>query len=142
MLKIGVSTVKSCSKIRGPWPIRLPSSPTVQEPRCGYLFSNRIGCEHKFSWERVREARMTNTQYPNLIRKRYSHMVLWIVGLEGGLKDHLPCIVVAWIHTSGHAHLHASLMHANMHTILTICKTSHLAQMDQARLTKYVKLRT
>ena len=40
----------------------------------------------------------------------------------------------AWIHNSGHAHLHTSLICAWVYTTLAICKTPHLAQMDQARL--------
>ena len=42
-----------------------------------------------------------------------------------------------WIHTSGHAHLHASLIYAYTYTTLIIYKTSYRAQMDQARLTPF-----
>ena len=46
----------------------------------------------------------------------------------------------AWIHTSGHGHLHTSLIHACVYTTLARCKTPHLAQTDQARLTGFFAL--
>ena len=48
-------------------------------------------------------------------------------------KGSSPLNGSAWIHTSGHAHLHTSLICACMYTTLAICKTPHLAQTYQAR---------
>ena len=45
-------------------------------------------------------------------------------------KGSLPLNGSAWIHTSGHAHLHTSLIYAYIYTTLAICKTPHLAQTN------------
>ena len=46
----------------------------------------------------------------------------------------------ARIHTSGHAHLHTSLICAYTYTTLAMCKTPLLAQPDQARWTQFFAL--
>ena len=61
-------------------------------------------------------------------------MIFCIVWLSYGRKA--PGSIewlVAWIHAYGHAFLHTSLIYAYMYTTVTIYKTPHLAQTDQAR---------
>ena len=63
-------TAKSCTQIHGKWSSRSTLSATMQKTRCGYLFMIELGFTHKFSWKCVLEAHMTNTHWPNLIKKR------------------------------------------------------------------------
>ena len=47
----------------------------------------------------------------------------------------------AWIHTSGHACLHTSLICAYMYTTLTMYENPNLAQTNQGRLTRFCSAR-
>ena len=48
-------------------------------------------------------------------------------------KESSPLNGSAWIHTSGHAQLHTSLICTCMYTTVTICKTPHVAQTEEDR---------
>ena len=138
-LRIDAFALKLCSEIQETWSFRLPLSPAVQKPGVGIFFWSSWGLKQ------TKERAAAYRHHPSPHDQHSIAQFDQEKNRPGFLhsrapresKGSSPLNDCAWIHTSGHAHLHTSLIYARMYTSLTICKTPHLAQPDQARWTRF-----
>ena len=138
-----MSTLKPCPKTQGTWPSRVPFAPYNAENQVRISFSDRVGDQTHLVMhgadmcDRGTHDQRSIAQFDQ--KKIFAHGFLHSRAQRES-KGSSPMNGSAWIHTSRHAHLQTSLIYAHMYTILTLYKTLHLAQTDQARLMRFFAL--